>query len=229
MAMPSRGRANRVPRSGRFVRFLTGAGICFARRCDTAIPSWGESTNRIAAHLGDFNMAVNTNTTPAVGVFSTRNDARDAVRSLQAAGFTGDQIGAIYRDETLAYDHSGIPNDPTGSRWEEGTGVGAAAGAAGGLGLGLAVAAGLIPGIGPVVAGGVLMALLASAGAGAAVGTVVGGLIGLGIPEDDATYYESEMQSGRSVVIVRAAGRRIEALDIMRRHGAVEREPVAMM
>jgi len=74
-----------------------------------------------------------------------------------------------------------------------------------------------------MIAGGTLMALLASAGAGATVGTVIGGLIGLGIPEEDASYYEGEFKSGRTIVTVRADARYSEATDILRRHGAVER------
>jgi hypothetical protein len=158
----------------------------------------------------------------AVGVFANRQSAQQAVQALRSAGFRDDQIGVVSRNNDGST-RSGIAGDPTETRWEEGTGVGAAAGAATGVGLGLAVASGLIPGIGPAIAGGSLMALLASAGAGAAVGGVVGGLIGLGIPEDDATYYESEFRSGRTIVTVRADARYAEATDILRRHGAVER------
>lgn len=156
----------------------------------------------------------------AVGVFQNRTSATGAVAALRAAGFPDEQIGVVTRHDDHAT-HAG--HDPTETRWEEGTGVGAAAGAATGVGLGLAVAAGLIPGVGPVIAGGTLMALLASAGAGATVGTVIGGLIGLGVPEDDAGYYESEFRSGRTIVTVRADARYSEAVDILRRHGAVER------
>src|SRR5213078_4414791 len=99
------------------------------------------------------------------------------------------QIGLITRDGAAVAretEHTGLPDDPTHSRWEEGTGIGAAAGAATGTGLGLAVAANLIPGVGSVIAGGTIIAILASAGAGAAVGGVVGALIGLGVPEEHA-------------------------------------------
>lgn len=156
----------------------------------------------------------------AVGVFQNRTSATGAVAALRAAGFHDEQIGVVTRNDAGSSD---AHHDPTNTHWEEGTGVGAAAGAATGVGLGLAVAAGLIPGVGPVIAGGTLMALLASAGAGATVGTVIGGLIGLGIPEEDASYYESEFQSGRTIVTVRADARYTEATDILRRHGAIER------
>lgn len=155
-----------------------------------------------------------------VGVFHDRANATAAVRDLRDAGFDESQIGVISRHETK---RTGLENDPTGTRWEEGTGIGAAAGAATGLGLGVAVAAGLIPAVGPVIAGGTLMALLASAGAGAATGTVVGGLIGLGIPEDEAADYQTEVTAGRTLVTVSAGTRVSEALEILRRNDGVVR------
>lgn len=160
-----------------------------------------------------------------VGVFHDRADATAALRHLRAAGFDESQIGVISRHETdrTRVEHTGLADDPTGTRWEEGTGIGAAAGAATGLGLGVAVAAGLIPAVGPVIAGGTLMALLASAGAGAAAGTVVGGLIGLGIPEEEAESYEAEVTSGRTLVTVAAGNRAVEALDILRQNNGVVR------
>lgn len=166
--------------------------------------------------------------TTVVGSFANRTEAQDAVRSLREVGFPEEQIGILgkrmeYHGETTS--HSGLPNDPTHSRWEEGTGVGAAAGAVTGTGLGLAVAAGLIPGVGPVIAGGALMALLASAGVGATVGTVVGGLIGLGVPEDEIGYYQDEMTSGRVLVSVEAGDRRAEVVEILQRHGGTFNRP----
>ncbi len=161
--------------------------------------------------------------TTVVGSFANRTEAQDAVRALRAAGFADKSVGVAGKRMEYSGDHtstSGLPNDPTHSRWEEGTGVGAAAGAVTGTGLGLAVVAGLIPGVGPIIAGGMLMGLLASAGAGATVGTMVGGLIGLGVPEDEADYYEDEMTSGRVLVSVEAGDRRAEAVDILRTHGA---------
>jgi len=164
----------------------------------------------------------------AIGVFHNRDRAREVIHALKNAGFADNQIGLIARDgDEHARAHSGLSNDPTASRWEEGTGIGAAAGATTGLGLGLAVAAGLIPAIGPIIAGGTLMALIASAGAGATVGTVLGGLIGLGVPEDDAAYYDEEFRTGRTIVTCQAGDRYPEAVEILRQYGAVERPVVA--
>jgi hypothetical protein len=167
-----------------------------------------------------------THSSPAVvGVFETRDQAREAVTELRRAGFRENEIGVLSRAPEGEAPDSASATDPTHTRWEEGSGIGAAAGAVTGTGLGLAVAAGLIPGVGPVIAGGTLMALLASAGAGAAVGTVLGALIGLGIPEEESRFYESEFAAGRTLVTVRAGSRNADAWQILSRHGAREQVP----
>lgn len=165
------------------------------------------------------------NTMTAVGTFTDRPDAVAAVQALRDAGFTESQIGLISRrepeaDRTEKSKRTGLADDPTDTRWEEGAGIGAAAGALTGTGLGLAVLAGVIPPLGPVIAGGALVALLASAGGGATVGTIVGGLVGLGIPEDEAAVYEGDVTAGRTLVAVSAGPRYVEAVDILRRHNA---------
>lgn len=156
----------------------------------------------------------------AIGVFNGYAEARGAVEALRAAGYEDDQIGVIGPHSAEATrERSGLPNDPTFTHWEEGAGIGAAAGGLTGLGLGAAIAAGLMSPLGPVIAGGTIVALIASAGAGATVGTVVGALIGLGIPEEDAKWYVSELEAGRVVVTVRA-GDGAKARRIMSAHGA---------
>jgi hypothetical protein len=160
-----------------------------------------------------------------VGVFPGFAEARRAVEELRRAGFRDDQLGVLGSDRDgvpPSVDRSGLPNDPLGTHWEEGAGIGAAAGATAGVGLGLAVAAGLLPPFGPVIAGGTLVALLASTGAGAVAGTAVGGILGLGVPEDHARVYEGELRAGRVLVTVRAeAGQDEAARRILRDLGGV--------
>jgi hypothetical protein len=158
-----------------------------------------------------------------VGVFETRAKAEQAVNELKSLGYADDQIGIVAKHAGDTTSRSGTENDPTGTRWEEGTGIGAAAGAATGTGLGLAVAAGLLTPVGPLIAGGALVALLASVGAGATVGTLVGGLVGLGVPEDDANYYEGEVHAGRYVVTVDAGPRSSEVQSMFRRYDGYDR------
>ncbi len=59
--------------------------------------------------------------------FASRTEARAAVRDLRAAGFTDAHVGVMSADKSAPREaKSGLPNDPTESRWEEGTGIGAA-------------------------------------------------------------------------------------------------------
>ena len=61
---------------------------------------------------------------------------------------------------------------------------------------------GIIPVIGPVLAIGTLGTILINAVGGAAIATVAGALVGWGIPEEDAKYYEDEVKAGRDLVTV---------------------------
>ena len=165
-------------------------------------------------------MATNITRSMTVGVFRTHEQARHVVAELQRLGFRDDEIGIVAKHNT---DDFGMEGDPTRSRWEEGTAIGAGAGAATGVGLGLAVVAGLITPMGPLIAGGALVALIGSAGTGATIGTLFGGLIGLGVSEEDATFYESEVQAGRYVVTVEAGRRADEARAVFTRHEGYDR------
>jgi len=155
----------------------------------------------------------------AVGVFQDRALAQEAIQELKRQGFRDDQIGvAAKHDEDL----------PEGGEHHEGShaGKGAGAGAAAGLGVGglwgLGIVAGVLPAIGPAIAGGVLASMLASAAAGAAAGGLIGALVGLGIPEDEAEYYEGEFKEGRILVTVRTDGNYDEARNILQRFGAYD-------
>jgi hypothetical protein len=157
--------------------------------------------------------------TTAVGVFHDRDQAQAAVNELRTLGFREDEIGVAYRsDDTLA----GAQNVESASYAAEGAAAGAAAGAGIGALWGLGIVAGALPAIGPAIAGGTLAAILSSAAAGAAAAGLAGALIGLGIPEDEAHYYEGEFKAGRLVVTVRAESRYDEAAEVLRRHGGYD-------
>jgi hypothetical protein len=161
-----------------------------------------------------------TNRSTVVGVFADLGEAKRAVEALRAAGFPDEHIGFIARRGI----HGAPVEGEHHSHAAEGAAGGAIAGGALGTVTGLAVAAGIIPAIGPAIAGGILAGILASAGTGVVAGGVIGALIGLGIPEEEATYYESALQSGRPLVTVRADGRFDEAFQIMQQHGAIDIE-----
>jgi uncharacterized protein (TIGR02271 family) len=160
-----------------------------------------------------------------VGVFEDRRQAETVVSELRQAGFREDQIGVAGR-----HAEGETPEATTaepGTHWETGAAAGALAGAGVGGLVGLGILAGVIPAIGPVIAGGTLAAILANAAGGAALGGLVGALVGAGIPEEEARYYQSELEAGRTIVTVKADGRYDEAASILRRHGAYDMHTAA--
>ena len=167
---------------------------------------------------------MSTSRMPAiVGVFHRHEDARTAVRNLKDADFADSDIGVIVRDDR---DPQTLSESETehGSHVGEGAAAGAAAGAGIGALWGLGIVAGLLPAIGPAIAGGALAAVVSSAAAGAAAAGVAGALIGMGVPEEEAKHYESEVHSGRTIVTVDAGTRRDEAIAILKTSGAYNLE-----
>ena len=162
-----------------------------------------------------------TNSTTVVGVFSNTRDAKKAFAQLREAGFNDKYLGVVGRDGDVRKEITGH----TEAKAASGATVGAATGAGIGLLWGLGVAANLIPAIGPVIAGGTFAALAASAATGAAAAGITGALIGAGIPEGDASHYESEVKAGRILVTVNAEGRYDAASKIIRQCGGVTEIP----
>jgi len=158
-------------------------------------------------------------------VFSDSEQARQAVRDLRNAGFSDDQIGVVGRDTRGI---KGSEAESTDSYAGEGAATGVAAGAGLGALWGVGILAGVMPVIGPAIAAGSLAAVLSSAAAGAAAAGLAGALVGMGIPKEDAEYYESEFKAGRTIVTVTAPGRESEARTIFQRYGAYDRSSAAM-
>ena len=154
-----------------------------------------------------------------VGVFDDARMAQAAVEELRRVGFREDQIGVV----TRGVETGATVKEGTGSHWEEGAVIGAAAGAGIGALWAVGMATIALPPILPaVMVSSWLVSILASAASGAAIAGVAGALIGLGIPEDEATYYETEFRTGRTLVTVQAPGRYEEARDILARFGAYD-------
>jgi hypothetical protein len=148
---------------------------------------------------------------PVVGVFSNSQSAEQAILDLKQAGFDTNQIGLLMRNRGEAKD---VASD-TGVRAAGGAITGGVLGGALGTIL-AATGAFVIPGIGPFVSAGVL----ATAIAGGAVGAIAGGLVGLGIPREEADYYESRVRAGDTLVTVDSQGNEMEARQILLRNGA---------
>lgn len=164
--------------------------------------------------------------TMVVGVFRHQAQAERTLNELHQAGFSDEQIGFAVR----AKEATEINIAPTDDRAHA---IGATTGAvSGGVAGGLlsAAAALLIPGFGAAIAGGVLAATLSGVVLGAVAGGFVGALQGMGISEEEARYYERELESGRIIVAVDAGERTQEVLDILRHNGAynanTEREAI---
>ncbi|MBV9386620.1 MAG: signal transduction histidine kinase LytS [Chroococcidiopsidaceae cyanobacterium CP_BM_ER_R8_30] len=141
----------------------------------------------------------------AVGTFSTRQAAEQALNELRDCGFPMERVTVIGKDEDSGTSIAGAEvKAHVGNQSRTGAGAGAVAGTAlggaGGILLGLGALA--IPGAGPFLAAGALATSFAGAGIGAAGGALIGGLVGLGIPEEQAKVYSNSVSRGEYLVIV---------------------------
>ncbi|MGZ9075810.1 MAG: general stress protein, partial [Burkholderiaceae bacterium] len=169
-----------------------------------------------------------------VGSFDSFEEAQEVLRDLQQKGFSRDDISVIANNATGKYSSqsagvaqsradTGTTVSDTGAATATGAAAGGVLGGAAGLVVGLMGLA--IPGIGPIVAAGPIAAALAGAGVGAVAGGLIGGLTGVGVSEDDASYYAESVRRGGALVTVRADDSRAdEAASAMRSHGAVDIE-----
>ncbi|AFY50188.1 hypothetical protein Nos7524_4430 [Nostoc sp. PCC 7524] len=166
----------------------------------------------------------------AVGVFSNRRDAEQALHELKHSGFPMDRVSAIAQNVDRDDDLAGTPvQEEVGNKADEGAAAGVVSGGVlGGLG-GLLVGLGTlaIPGIGPIMLAGATATTLATTLAGASIGAVAGGflgaLIGLGIPEERARVYEDRVRRGHYLVIIDGTDAEIaQAEAILHRRGIEE-------
>lgn len=161
----------------------------------------------------------NNQRTTLIAAFEDRGEAERAVDELQQANFGSEDIGYAIRGSDAV--EGGMITDTAGAKDKRGALAGMATGAGLGAVLG-AAAAMLIPGVGPVIAGGVLAMAFGGAVAGTAVGGIFGAMMGLGVSEEEAKFYERELENGRAIVAVKAGGRACDAADILRRHGGYD-------
>ena len=144
-------------------------------------------------------------------LYNSYDDARAAVRELEAAGVGHNDISILASNADNWYSEdrksSAYPDrdlDGKDDRAEAagaGAGVGAAVGGAAGLLAGLGLMA--IPGVGPVVAAGWLVSTLAGAAAGGVTGGVIGALTQAGVSKEDAEVYAEGLRRGGAVVSAR--------------------------
>ena len=148
-------------------------------------------------------------TDTVLALFKTREEAERAVRALVDAGFLKDQIGMLGpgHEERHPYEKS----------LAAGVGGGTAVGAVAG-GLLTAAAVGLVPGIGPVLAAGSLVPVIMGTATTAATGGVVGALVALAGNDDEALYYQQQVEAGNWLVTVRTDDR-ARAVEVLKDAG----------
>jgi hypothetical protein len=131
------------------------------------------------------------------GIFKTREGAERAIDDLVRAGFSRDDISLLMTDTTRGREF-GLD---MATKTPEGVATGATVGGVlGGIAAGL-VALGTIaiPGL-ALLAAGPVVAVLAGIGAGATAGGLTGALIGMGLPEHEARFYNDEIRKGAMLV-----------------------------
>jgi uncharacterized membrane protein len=139
----------------------------------------------------------------------THTDAGAAITELKHAGVADENISYIYTNKD-----GEIKDDQTGEHVGDGATTGATTGAVIGAIAGLVVANGILPGLGSLIVAGPLAVALGFTGAaattvagamtGAAAGGIIGALTGLGVNEEDAKLYESYVQKGDVLIVVRS-------------------------
>jgi len=162
-------------------------------------------------------MATTSATETVIGVFKDQGEAQRAIADLKKQGYTEDQIGVVSQNS------DGTTEIDSGTKVEEGAVLGLATGAGVGALWGLGILSNVLPGIGPAIFGGTLGVILSSAAAGAAAAGIGGALAGLGIPDDDAKYYEGEFKSGRTIVTVSGSPNAAQARSVLTQYGAYDR------
>ena len=135
-----------------------------------------------------------------IGSYDTEAEAIAVIEDLKRQGYSSDDISVMSKHT----ENAEIIADETGTHAADGAATGAATGGLlGGVGGVLAgVGALAIPGIGPIIAAGPIVAGITGAAAGAGVGGLAGALIGMGIPEEEATRYNTYFNEGKIIILV---------------------------
>lgn len=135
-------------------------------------------------------------------VARTFDQADQMVVRLKGAGFSDNDISALFPDRTTSRDfaHEKNTKAPEGAL----TGVGTGGVVGGTLGLLAGIGVLTIPGVGLLIAAGPILSALSGAAVGAAAGGMAGALIGLGIPEYEARRYEGKLREGNILLSIHA-------------------------
>ena len=153
-------------------------------------------------------------------IVKSEAQATNIVDDLKAAGFSSNDISALFPDKQGTRDFA----HEQGTKAPEGAAAGAGAGGllGGTLGWLAGIGALSIPGVGPLIAAGPIMGMLGGAAVGAATGGLTGALVGYGIPELEAKQYEGKIRSGNILLSVHTDdGQQVTRVkEIFKRHNA---------
>lgn len=144
-----------------------------------------------------------TSGTILTGLFKDYQDAEWAYQDLLSRGYRKEDIHLFMSDEARK---KCFPENETETHLStkalQGIGAGGSIGGALGAIAAAIIAVGTsltIPALGVVISGP-LAASLAGAGAGGLTGGIVGALVGIGIPDEKAKIYESNLKAGGIVI-----------------------------
>lgn len=137
----------------------------------------------------------------AVATYETHEEAEEAVRDLQQAGFDMQKLSIIGKDYQLEEDVIGYYT--VGDRMKSWGKAGAFWGGLWGLLTGSALF--IIPGIGPILAAVPIVGWIVGVVEGMAIGgglsALGAALFSIGIPENSIIEYETDIRAGKFVVI----------------------------
>ena len=142
----------------------------------------------------------NGSTMKVVGVYENEHEAIIAIEGLKQQGYSTGEISVLSKEKDVLTDLEEV----TGSKAMKGMEAGVVTG--GVLGSGFGLIAGIvgfaIPGFGPILAVGPIATALAGGVAGVGIGGLAGALVGLGISNEVAEQYESDVREGKILVLV---------------------------
>ena len=163
-----------------------------------------------------------------VGIFSTHQQAEDAVREIERSGFDMTKLSIIGRGYHTEENAVGFYT--AGDRIKVWGGTGAFWGALWGLLFGAAFF--WVPGFGPLlVAGPLVHALAAALGTGVVAGglsALGAALVSLGLPRDSVIKYETALKADKFLVIAHGTQRELElAREVLNRQATEDFEAAA--
>ncbi len=160
-----------------------------------------------------------------VGLFDDYSQAKSAAVEIERSGVSHSDISVLANNETEVHGARTVAASGTGMGHAvtKDAGVGAEIGGVLGLLAGLSLF--VVPGLGFIAGAGWLAGMLTGAGIGAIAGGLVGVLTHVGVPHEEAAYYNEGVRRGGTLVAVRAEDISATSIaQVLSTHGAVNIE-----